>query len=186
MLRAPVLSIRTVGLFVGMLALLVATITLPGGAGAQTEPLVVIKGVRGTLSDGGSFAGRIIEPKVTYVAATDTFKMSGILAGTVTKANGDTDTVRKEFTTNLRLSQGGVSKQVRSCEILDLDIGRIKLDLLGLVVNIAPIHINVTAVPGAGNLLGNLLCAVAGLLDDLNGPDLADFLNGLLTRLFRV
>ena len=70
------------------------------------------------------------------------------------------------------------------CEILDLDIGRINLDLLGLVVNIAPIHLNVTAVPGAGNLLGNLLCALVGLLDDLRGPDLADFLEGLLGALF--
>jgi hypothetical protein len=42
----------------------------------------------------------------------------------------------------------------------------------------------VTAVPGAGNLLGNLLCAVAGLLDP--NTFLADFLNQLLGRLFTV
>jgi hypothetical protein len=55
-----------------------------------------------------------------------------------------------------------------------------------LVVNIAPIHIDVTAVPGAGNLLGNLLCAIAGLLDQTNGTDLATFLNNLLAKLFTV
>ena len=39
-------------------------------------------------------------------------------------------------------------------------------------------------MPGEGNLLGNLLCALVGLLDDLSKPDLADFLNGLLQALF--
>ena len=44
--------------------------------------------------------------------------------------------------------------------------------------------LDVTAVPGAGNLLGNLLCAVAGLLDR-NGPltGIAGLLNRLLTGL---
>jgi hypothetical protein len=45
--------------------------------------------------------------------------------------------------------------------------------------------LNITAVPGAGNLLGNLLCAVAGLLDQ-PGPlanllnQILDILNGIL------
>jgi hypothetical protein len=39
-------------------------------------------------------------------------------------------------------------------------------------------------VPGPGNLLGNLLCALVGLLDDLRGPDLANFLDNLLGTLF--
>jgi hypothetical protein len=52
-------------------------------------------------------------------------------------------------------------------------------------VNIEPISIDITAVPGAGNLLlGNLPCAVAGLLDPSSA--LADFLDDLLGRLFRV
>jgi hypothetical protein len=38
--------------------------------------------------------------------------------------------------------------------------------------------LNITAVPGAGNLLGNLLCAVTGLLDQ-PGP-LANLLNQIL------
>ena len=71
------------------------------------------------------------------------------------------------------------------CDILTLDVGAIFLDLLGLQVDIAPISIDITAVPGAGNLLGNLLCAVAGLLD---GPSplgtlidrLLAIINGLL------
>jgi hypothetical protein len=71
-----------------------------------------------------------------------------------------------------------------SCTILTLDIGAINLNALGLVVHLAPVSLDVTAVPGAGNLLGNLLCAVAHLLDN-GGPlqGIAALLNRLLTGL---
>ncbi len=62
------------------------------------------------------------------------------------------------------LTKGG-SPTSPVCPILDLDIGAIHLDLLGLVVDLAPVHLNINAESGSGNLLGNLLCAVAGLLD---------------------
>ena len=51
------------------------------------------------------------------------------------------------------------------CDLLFLDIGPISLDPLGLELYISPIQIDLDANPGPGNLLGNLLCAVAGLLD---------------------
>jgi hypothetical protein len=178
MLRAYVPSVRMGALWLALVAMLATMIAFPGSAGAQVPTRVVVP-VTGTLSDGGTFNGRVINPDVSYRSATDTLLISGVLRGTATQSGGDTETVRKEFTTRLSVAQ-----QQDECEILDLDIGRINLDLLGLVVNIAPIHINVTAVPGAGNLLGNLLCALVGLLDDLSGPDLADFLDGLLGALF--
>ena len=49
-------------------------------------------------------------------------------------------------------------------------------------MDIAPLHIDVTAVPGPGNLLGNLLRAIVGLLDPNSA--LADFLDDLLAALF--
>lgn len=55
-----------------------------------------------------------------------------------------------------------------TCQILNLDIGAIHLDLLGLVVDLAPIHLDITAQSGPGKLLGNLLCALTHLLD--GGP----------------
>lgn len=51
------------------------------------------------------------------------------------------------------------------CQILDLTLGPLNLDLLGLVVQLDTVHLNITAQRGAGNLLGNLLCAVANLLN---------------------
>ena len=68
-----------------------------------------------------------------------------------------------------------------TCPILDLDIGAIHLDLLGLVLDLAPVKLDLTAVADAGNLLGNLLCGLVGLLDPLGFLDqLAGTLQGLL------
>jgi len=51
------------------------------------------------------------------------------------------------------------------CQILNLTLGPLHLNLLGLVVDLNRVHLRITAVRGPGNLLGNLLCAVANLLN---------------------
>ena len=66
-----------------------------------------------------------------------------------------------------------------ACDILTLALGPIDLDLLGLRVALDEVNLLIEAIPGAGNLLGNLLCAVAGLLDP--GPiGLPGLVQGLL------
>jgi hypothetical protein len=70
---------------------------------------------------------------------------------------------------------------VVGCEVLDLVLGPLDLNLLGLVVHLDSVVLNITAVPGAGALLGNLLCAVLGLLD---GTGIAG-LNAILANLLR-
>ena len=52
-----------------------------------------------------------------------------------------------------------------TCEVLNLVLGPLHLDLLGLVIDLNQVVLNITAEQGSGNLLGNLVCAVAGLLD---------------------
>jgi hypothetical protein len=47
------------------------------------------------------------------------------------------------------------------CSILDLELGPIDIDLLGLHVDTSPICLEVTAIEGGG-LLGDLLCGLAG------------------------
>ncbi len=64
-------------------------------------------------------------------------------------------------------------------------LGPLDLNLLGLRVQLNQVDLRITAVPGPGNLLGNLLCAIAGVLDPLAGPPsvvtlIADLLNALL------
>jgi hypothetical protein len=53
-----------------------------------------------------------------------------------------------------------------------------------LVIDIAPIHINITAVP-AGGLLGQLLCSLANLLSGIDLGNLANVV-ALLTDLLNV
>ena len=60
-----------------------------------------------------------------------------------------------------------------ACDILHLTLGPLDLNLLGLRVQLNQVKLDITAVPGAGNLLGNLLCALTGILDQ----------NGLLSQL---
>ena len=66
------------------------------------------------------------------------------------------------------------------CPILHLDLGPLDLNLLGLHVHLNEVVLDITAIPGPGNLLGNLLCAVAALLD---GVDLGGILGNLLQNL---
>jgi len=47
------------------------------------------------------------------------------------------------------------------CSIVDLLLGPLHLDLLGLVVDLNQIHLQITADPNGG-ILGNLLCSIAG------------------------
>ena len=70
-----------------------------------------------------------------------------------------------------------------TCEILDLTLGPLHLDLLGLVVDLNQVHLTITAERGPGNLLGNLLCAVAGLLDGTGGQNAIQNLLNLINQL---
>jgi hypothetical protein len=71
-----------------------------------------------------------------------------------------------------------------SCDILNLVLGPLDLNLLGLEVHLNQVVLDIIATTGAGNLLGNLLCAVAGLLDG-GGPlgQIAGLLNQILAIL---
>jgi len=82
---------------------------------------------------------------------------------------------------------GGVTVPVTitspTCPILHLDLGPLNLDLLGLQVDLSEVILDITAVPGAGNLLGNLLCSVAGLLDPGSLSQLVALLNQIIDLL---
>ena len=77
-----------------------------------------------------------------------------------------------------------VSSITGSCQILNLVLGPLDLNVLGLQVHLNQVVLDITAQSGAGNLLGNLLCAVAHLLDN-NGPlsGLVGLLNNILRQL---
>jgi len=80
------------------------------------------------------------------------------------------------FTTPITLSAKPNTSDP-TCPILDLDLAPIHLNLLGLVVQTSPICLDINGDSGNGNLLGNLLCDIANLLN--GGTPLSTILSGL-------
>ncbi|WP_347108622.1 ABC transporter substrate-binding protein [Paenarthrobacter sp. S56] len=104
--------------------------------------------------------------------------VNGLLNGTLKDASGNVlATVTNLAFTNVPVT---AAQATGSCQILHLDLGPLDLNLLGVQVHLNEVVLDITAVPGPGNLLGNLLCAVAGLLDGNATGGLANLLNRLL------
>jgi hypothetical protein len=128
-----------------------------------------------TLGQAVNFAGTFALQRFTVVdgqlAAVGT--LTGTLTNTVT---GATQTVNQTVT--LPVSANG------TCQILHLTLGPLDLNLLGLMVHLDRVVLDITAQSGPGNLLGNLLCAIANLLNS-NAPagPLATLLNHVLALL---
>lgn len=152
-------------------AVFAATATAAPAASTVTAPITAAQS-GGTLNGVFQITGFTVNDAGQLVA-------NGVFNGTAV-VDGVTQTLTNVAASSVVTNQapGG------GCQVLDLVLGPLQLDLLGLVVNLDQVHLNITAQPGPGNLLGNLLCAVTGLLD---GPAagnaltrLLDLLNGLL------
>jgi hypothetical protein len=129
--------------------------------------------VSGELSDGRTFVGHVSITELGYDEETGLWA-SGDLRGVIISQDGRRRIPVKEsferVASTLGSEEGGSLENARTnCGILFLDLGPLFLDVLGLQVDLSRIILDVTAVGGAGNLLGNLLCAVTGLLDPLSG-----------------
>lgn len=102
-------------------------------------------------------------------------RVRGLINGVVHRANGRVVTFSAMRTIRVksiagtpittRPAVGRTSAAAASCDILHLVLAPLDLDLLGLQVHLDRVVLNIVAQSGAGNLLGNLLCAVTGLLD---------------------
>jgi hypothetical protein len=87
-------------------------------------------------------------------------------------------TTTAPFTAPVNISLAADQTGAGACPILDLELGPINLNLLGLVLETSPICLTITAFEGGG-LLGDLLCSIANLLNQ--GVPLSDILDTLST-----
>jgi len=71
-----------------------------------------------------------------------------------------TKTVRRAFTAPVRKLKR-IQSAKRICPVLDLTLGPLDLNLLGLMVHLDTVHLTITA-DSNGGVLGNLLCGLAG------------------------
>jgi len=133
--------------------------------------------ILGTVGALGALAGTLAILDGIFQLTNFTNTAGQILAnGTITDADGTTDVVPASGPVDLAATQA-------TCDILNLVLGPLHLDLLGLVVDLNQVTLDITAVQAPGNLLGNLLCAVAHLLD---GPAPLGGLTALLNNILRV
>jgi hypothetical protein len=162
-------------------AVCAALVAAPATAGAQEDAgLTQVVPVTGKSATGKKFRG-------TY--AIERFRSSHgdlFAVGTLRGRLGQRRVARRDVAMPAGLTARPDAAQVppipNACEILDLVLGPIRLDLLGLVVRTNRINLRIDAVPGPGNLLGNLLCAITGLLDPqaTSARQLAPALNAIL------
>jgi hypothetical protein len=87
--------------------------------------------------------------------AISRFNPSAAKAGDLPSA-----TVRKAFTARV-IKIRRFSAAQRICPVLDLTLGPLDLNLLGLIVHLDRVHLSITA-DSNGGLLGRLLCSVSG------------------------
>jgi hypothetical protein len=164
-----------------------AAVTAPShdtAATASSSAGQLTSAVTGTFtnSDGnGTFTGTFTPQ--TFSVVNGVLEATGVLKGTLTDADGtQVGTVDKTVTDSV--NTGATSAATDSCSVLNLTLGPLNLNLLGLVVTLNQVHLTITAVPGAGNLLGNLLCDITNLLNTGGGlSTLSALLNSLLAAL---
>ena len=139
-----------------VLGALIAVFLFPAAVAAKPPPAgSVTVPVAGTIDGGGTFAGNF---EITrFATRAGNIVALGNLTGTATTTTG-TQAVDTTLALPVTVAQA-------TCDILHLELGPLDLDLLGLVIHLDRVVLDITAEQGPGNLLGNLLCAIAGLLD---------------------
>ena len=155
------------------LALIAAAAVAPATVSAQQPTTATTIPIVTALPGGGNFNGTFNLTR--FATQNGALVAVGTLAGTVTTAAGQVFSVLQTVTAPAAVAASS------TCQILHLDLGPLTLNVLGLHVDLSRVVLDITAESGAGNLLGNLLCSVANLLNDPSG--LAQVLNRILALL---
>ena len=147
----------------------------PSAPAAAPPVTALATPITGT-ADNGSFAGNFTPTR--FSSQNGNLLPTGVRTGTVSGSSGAT------IGTVTRTVSMPVTVAAATCQVLNLVLGPLHLDLLGLVVDLNQVHLVITAVQAPGNLLGNLLCAITHLLDGTpTAGGLAALLNAILALL---
>ncbi len=187
--RALAAGVLTLAMAVGLTSVGAFTAAAQADGGqlvGKSDVGKITSKVVGTTATGDRVKGSFTPIKV--VERDGALYMKGFLRGVINDAGPDTrfsgmkmmpiKKINGQAPTTARVAAGAAA-----CDILNLVLGPLDLNLLGLEISLNRVVLDIVAVPGAGNLLGNLLCAVAGLLD---GGPLAGLLGQLSTLLNQI
>jgi hypothetical protein len=178
------MSVRKLGLVIA--AVCAALLVVPVAANAQSTATPISVNsfkhipVTGTAGNGKSFTGHfnvsqfVARGGKTFALGT----LTGKLGNRTVKQSNVAIPVSVGSATPALPGKDQVATPAATCQILNLILGPLHLNLLGLHVDLNQVVLNVTGVTGTGQLLGNLLCGVANLLNPgLPAGQLAGLLN---------
>lgn len=155
-----------------------ALFLIPGTASAATgTPTKTLKtvAVTGTGPAGKKFVGHFTVQQFVSRAG------KSYAVGTLTGKVGTRKVSRSNVAIPVGVQRTGLAGAAAACPVLHLVLGPLNLNLLGLHVHLNQVVLDITAQSGPGNLLGNLVCSLAGLL---NGQSLiSSELTGILNIL---
>jgi hypothetical protein len=192
---------RWAGVVALLLSAALAVAGQPGAAAVATASAARGRPATVAHTDQGTMTSKVVGKTSTGRRVTGTFTplravskhghvmVKGIVQGVVHEAGG-TSTFTTVRSVAVRTAGGqplgrgtaaGTAGRA-SCDILHLVLGPLDLDLLGLQVHLNRVVLDVVAATGAGNLLGNLLCAITGLLDGTPAAGLLGQLVNLLNQ----
>lgn len=190
--------------------MLVVAAVIPTRAQAPSGPAAVTLPASGTFAKGGEFTGRItinrFEQRNNQIVAI------GFVTGQLSRHGRTLGSaVVGEVTWPVAVRTGGqvlVSRSVRelgrplkvawmpdngsafgvlraqaeACQVVDLALGPVNVDLLGVQIALSPVALNLSGATGTP--LGDLVCSVSDLLGNVAGlVNLLNSILGLLTGL---
>ena len=168
------MKLHRIGLCV-VAVVLATALMVPLSASAATG--AINSAVQGSASGGRSFVGNLSITGFNLVNGA--INATGTLTGNILDSAG-----------NVIGNIGSVPISVPitaingTCPILNLTLGPLHLNLLGLHIDLNQVVLNITAQSGPGQLLGNLLCDIAHLLDSGGALQaIVNDLNQILTQL---
>ena len=140
---------------------LVLVVGLPF-ATAQAQAAGLTVPVTGKATNGPRVSGTFTIRQ--FVATGDPINPIGAV-GTLVLTTADGRMAATETTMPVTLggggaASGGATALMITCEILDLTLGPLDLNLLGLEIHLDRVHLTIDANP-SGGLLGQILCALA-------------------------
>ena len=183
---------------VALAAVSASLLVIPISAGAKTaRPATAVSSLQSVAVSGKSqnhkaFRGHFNVDR--FVSRNGKTYAVGTLTGKLGKKSVKRSNVA--IPAQVQKSSAGSAQAAAVCPILHLVLGPVNLNLLGLHVTLGggalanqPIVLDITAVSGPGNLLGNLLCGVSNLLNGtgiLNGIGTTSLTPGLTAGLLNL
>jgi hypothetical protein len=154
------INLNVLGLVINTSKICLDITATPGDGGALGD---LLTNTSKQLS-GPAYLGQILQGLNGKLSSTQVQQISTGIGAAVTSALNQLF----DGAATARLPSTSPTSDV--CPVLNLSLGPVNLDLLGLHVSLdncagGPVTVSITAVEGSGNLLGNLLCDLTHLAD---------------------